>query len=108
MFIFNGNGLLDSSNEPISVARLPRDDYRSYKGISVATTAETAPAGYEFRDLRWLGETLDSDTLSKAELGFQMSHWDETSQFCGRCGSANTFDTLEYCKLCPACGHRQY
>jgi len=108
MFVFNGNGLLVSTSEPITVAAQTRDDYRSFKGISVISTNETAPAGYEYRDLRWLSGVLDNETISKAELGFQMWRWDETSQFCGRCGTANTYDSLENCKLCPSCSHRQY
>lgn len=108
MFVFKGNGLLVSSKLPLQVAQPERVDYHRYGDLQVALTDDDAPAGFEYRDMRFLGVELDAETLKQAALALQMVRWDTNSRFCGRCGAENRYDPVENGKLCPSCMYRQY
>jgi NAD+ diphosphatase len=71
---------------------------------SAEATAETAtPEGMEFKDLRALYGVLDEDIFLLAGKAIQIVSWDQTNQYCGRCG--NKMETLEgeRAKKCPKC-----
>ena len=108
LFVFKGNDLLVSTALPIIPASPIRSDYRLYGNVQVAMTDDSAPDGFEYRDFRGLGGHLDEEQFAKASYAFQMWRWDESSRYCGRCGTANRFDAEEEAKLCPACSQRQY
>jgi NAD+ diphosphatase len=67
-----------------------------------------APAEMDFRDLRSLYGTLEEDIYILAGKAIQIVSWDETNQYCGRCG--HQMETLEdeRAKRCPACGFLSY
>lgn len=68
----------------------------------------TAPEGMEFLELRSLYGLVDEDLFLLAGKALQIVNWDQTHQFCGRCGSTTEGLTGEYGKKCPKCGFISY
>lgn len=68
----------------------------------------SAPEGYCFVALRSLYGTLDEDLFLLAGKAFQIISWDQTHQFCGRCGSPTKEQPGERAKICPKCGFISY
>ncbi|AIQ55379.1 NAD(+) diphosphatase [Paenibacillus sp. FSL R7-0331] len=66
------------------------------------------PAGMAFRPLRTLYDVLDEDTFHLAGRALQLLAWDETHQFCGKCGTATVLSGTEHARSCPACGQLFY
>jgi NAD+ diphosphatase len=67
--------------------------------------AETrAPEGMSFRELRSLWSALDEDLFLLAGRALQIVSWDQTHQYCGRCGIKTELVQDERAKKCPACG----
>ncbi|MFH2132032.1 MAG: NAD(+) diphosphatase [bacterium] len=62
------------------------------------------PESASFADLRRLHGIMDADFLKAAVNGVQVVNWDQTFQFCGRCGTPTENKTDERAKICPACG----
>jgi NAD+ diphosphatase len=72
---------------------------------SAELPVETAPPrDMSFHDLRSLYGFIDEDVYVLAGRALQIVTWDQTHQFCGKCGHT-TEDLLgERAKKCPACG----
>ncbi|WP_042200268.1 NAD(+) diphosphatase [Paenibacillus camerounensis] len=66
------------------------------------------PAGMAFRPLRNLYDVLDEDAFHLAGRALQLLAWDETHQFCGKCGTATVLSGTEHARSCPACGQLFY
>ena len=66
-----------------------------------------APDGYVFRDLRGLWG-WDEDFFRVAGRAKQIVAWNQTHQFCGRCGSRTEPGDEEFVKKCPNCGMTYY
>lgn len=75
--------------------------------VEVCTT-EKASHGVEFRELRSLYDYLDEDIFMLAGKAAQIVTWDQTHQFCGRCGSKTETAQGERAKRCPKCGFINY
>ena len=73
-----------------------------------ATTETAAPEGMEFKELRSLYEVLDEDLFLLAGKATQIVSWDQTNQYCGRCGAKMEILEGERAKICPACGLINY
>ena len=73
-----------------------------------ATTETAVPEGMEFKELRPLYEILDEDLFLLAGKAIQIVSWDQTNQFCGRCGTKMETLEGERAKICPACGLINY
>jgi len=73
--------------------------------ISIDTNA---PEGFDFIDLRSLYGNLDEDLFFLAGKAFQIISWDQTHQFCGRCGTTTQEQPGERAKICPKCGFISY
>ena len=73
-----------------------------------ATTETAAPEGMEFKELRPLYAVLDEDIFLLAGKAIQIVSWDQTHQFCGRCGTGMETLEGERAKICPACGLINY
>ena len=73
-----------------------------------ATTETTVPEGMEYKDLRSLYGSVAEDIFLLAGRAIQIVSWDQTNQYCGRCG--NKMETLEgeRAKKCPSCGLINY
>ncbi len=61
-----------------------------------------------FRDLRSLYGVLDEDIFLLAGKAFQIVNWDQTHQYCGRCGTQTEAVEGENAKICPECGFISY
>ncbi len=61
-----------------------------------------------FRDLRLLYDVLDEDLFLLAGKAFQIVNWDQTHQYCGRCGVQTEAVEGENAKICPECGFISY
>ncbi|KWX69406.1 NUDIX hydrolase [Paenibacillus riograndensis] len=98
--------------DQLSMAPLRTLYLGTFEGIAcfaAQVSAETLePEGMTFRPLRSLYESLDEDLFHLAGKGIQMLAWDETHQFCGRCGTATELVQTEHSRSCPACGLVSY
>ena len=61
------------------------------------------PEHWEWRDLRSLMPTIDSDWFWIAGKAFQFVNWYKTHQFCGQCGSQMKLKTEEKAMRCSNC-----
>jgi NAD+ diphosphatase len=67
-----------------------------------------APAGMSFRDLRSTFTILGEDLWLLAGRALQIVNWDQTHQYCGRCGHKTETLAEERAKRCPVCGFLSY
>ena len=67
-----------------------------------------APAGTSLVDLRSSYGLVDEDIYLLAGRALQIVTWDQTNQFCGRCGHPTETMHGERGKKCPACGLISY
>jgi len=67
-----------------------------------------APEGMTFNELRSLYGVLDEDIFLLAGKAIQIIRWDQTHQYCGRCGSQTQTLHGERAKVCPECGFISY
>lgn len=65
---------------------------------------QACPESTDFMDLRMLHSLMDPDFLTAAVTAIQVLAWDQTFQYCGRCGTPTENQPGERAKLCPACG----
>jgi len=76
---------------------------------SAETTPEmAAPTGMTFNDLRSLFGAMDEDIFLLAGKAIQIVSWDQTNQYCGRCGTKTVLLDGERAKKCPKCGLINY
>lgn len=68
----------------------------------------SAPEGLVFIDLRSLYGILEEDLFLLAGKAFQIISWDQSHQFCGRCGVQTQEQSGERAKICPKCGFISY
>ena len=73
-----------------------------------ATTETVVPEAMAFRELRSLYGALEEDIFLLAGKAIQIVSWDQTNQYCGRCGAKTTLLEGERAKKCPACGLINY
>jgi NAD+ diphosphatase len=66
------------------------------------------PEGMQLVSLRSLYGALDQDVYLLAGKAYQIVSWDQTNQFCGRCGSETDYQPGERAKICPKCGLISY
>lgn len=87
-----------------------------YLGVFEGEDCYSVEAAYEtiseenmcFMSLRSLYSYVEEDLFFLAGKALQIAAWDQTHQYCGRCGSKT--DTLENerAKICPKCGLINY
>jgi NAD+ diphosphatase len=70
--------------------------------------AAVAPAGTRLGGLRSLFFRIPDDQLAIAGRAFQVTEWDRSHRYCGRCGTPTRDKPDERAKLCPACGYTAY
>jgi NAD+ diphosphatase len=68
----------------------------------------SAPEGLSFTDLRRLYFGIEEDLFLLAGRALQMMNWDQTHQYCGRCGHHTETLPGEMAKTCPACKFISY
>lgn len=69
---------------------------------------EPLPQGMDFVELRALYELVDEDLFLLAGKAYQIICWDQTHQYCGRCGSLTQDLSGERAKVCPKCNFISY
>ncbi len=123
-FAFQENKLLvDSKSDPVVVPLLVdfdelgltalrqnylgRLDGRHCYAVEVAD-GTTPPTGMAFEGLRQLYGRLDEDLFWIAGRAVQITDWDRTHRFCGRCGTPLRAKSAERAKECPQCGLLQF
>lgn len=67
-----------------------------------------APQGLVFRELRSLYGAVEEGVFLLAGRAFQVVMWDQSHQFCGRCGTSTKDIEGERAKICPKCGFISY
>jgi NAD+ diphosphatase len=76
---------------------------------SAEVPADTkAPQGMSFQDLRSLYGGLEEDIFLLAGKAIQIVNWEQTHQYCGRCGRQTEALAGERAKKCPNCGLISY
>jgi NAD+ diphosphatase len=68
----------------------------------------TIPEGLSFIDLRSFYFGVEEDISLLAGRALQIMNWDQTHQYCGRCGHQTETVLGEMCKICPACKFISY
>lgn len=68
----------------------------------------TAPSGFSFTDLRSFYSRVEEDLFLLAGRALQIMSWDQTHQYCGRCGYRTETVEGEMAKICPACKFMSY
>ena len=121
-FVFNQNKMLIANNEiniPCAknieeIGIFPvRTQYLGTLDGHPCYSAEVNSDIYEgeelnFRDLRLLYGVLEEDVFLLAGKAFQIVKWDQTHQYCGRCGAQTEAVEGENAKICPECGFISY
>jgi NAD+ diphosphatase len=64
--------------------------------------------GLTFTDLRMLFGAIEEKFIWIAGRANQLVDWNQSHQFCGRCGKRNEDKTDERAKYCPHCGLTNY
>jgi len=67
-----------------------------------------APQNMEFKDLRAIYGSVDEDIFLLAGRAIQIAAWDQTHQYCGRCGKHTETLPEERAAKCPSCGFISY
>jgi NAD+ diphosphatase len=68
----------------------------------------SAPEGLAFTDMRTFYFGVEEDIFLLAGRALQIMTWDQTHQFCGRCGQPTETLAGEMAKICPACKFTSY
>ncbi|MEE8414186.1 MAG: NAD(+) diphosphatase [Dehalococcoidales bacterium] len=66
------------------------------------------PGGMSFRELRSLYGLLNEDIFLLAGKAIQIVNWDQTHQYCGRCGHKTQTLQGERANKCQVCGFTSY
>jgi NAD+ diphosphatase len=66
------------------------------------------PEGMSFVGLRQLFGLLSDGFFRVSGFAYQIVEWDQTHQYCGRCGAAAADDPEDRAKLCPRCGLKNF
>lgn len=72
------------------------------------SSGEYTPEGMAFIELRTLYDYIEEDLFLLAGKAYQIISWDQTHQFCGRCGSPTEELPGERAKICPKCKFISY
>lgn len=86
--------------DPIYLGRLNQTHCYSVELPATASWPESA----NFVDLRRLHGIMNPYFLKAAVTAIQVLGWDQTFQYCGRCGTRTENKANERAKICPSCG----
>lgn len=82
---------------------------RGHPCYSAEVSPDTiVPEGMSFKELRSLYGALDEDIFLLAGKAIQVVKWDQTTQYCGRCGRKTQTLQGERANKCPRCGFLSY
>jgi NAD+ diphosphatase len=101
------NGLEEVDLTPIRIQYLGTLEGHPCYSAELSPEAK-APQGMSFRDLRMTYSELDEDIFLLAGRALQIIAWDQTHQYCGRCGHKTEDFPGERAKRCPSCGFLSY
>ncbi|MFA0810105.1 NAD(+) diphosphatase [Microbulbifer epialgicus] len=59
--------------------------------------------GHEWRNLRSLLTSTEEHLFALAGRALQVAYWDRDHRFCGRCGSATQYHSIDRARTCPNC-----
>jgi NAD+ diphosphatase len=76
---------------------------RSCYSAELPSDGAEPPEGMLFQGLRTLFSTMNETFYKIAGLGLQIVNWDQTHQYCGRCGTPTEDKDDERAKRCPKC-----
>lgn len=83
--------------------------FAGYPCYSAEAAPDAAAAeGMSFCGLRALYGAIDEDLFHLAGRAAQIVAWDQTHQYCGRCGEQTISSDKERAKICPTCGFTSY
>jgi NAD+ diphosphatase len=66
------------------------------------------PEGVVYSGIRELAGLIPDEELATAGLAVQLTDYDRTTRFCGRCGTATEPARTERAKVCPSCHQVTY
>ena len=93
----------------LSAARTPIGKLNGiyYSALSVDSKKDL-PENTKFMNVRHLYRTSNEYLFYLAGLGMQLSEWNRTNRYCGKCGAQMENHGYERAKVCPDCGHIVY
>jgi NAD+ diphosphatase len=84
----------------------------AYQGLHCVATVLSEDVqdieSLRFAGLRSLFFAMPEPLVAIAARAFQVTEWDRTHRFCGRCGTPTRDKPSERAKECPACGYVAY
>ena len=84
-------------------------DYEGTPCVAITLADDAADIdGFRFAGLRSLFFVVPEPLVAIAARAFQVSEWDRTHRFCGRCATPTRAKAGERAKECPACGYVAY
>lgn len=66
------------------------------------------PASFKFSHIKSLIGHLNTETFNLAAKAFHLMNWNETHNYCIKCGTLVDFHKDEQAKVCPSCGYISY
>lgn len=117
LFCFRGNEILVTGEESDPI--LPRygqltppcHHIFSLDGIGCYISEEIikAPEGYFYVKAPDMARTVSDRKAAFAVVtAWQLSKWEQSRKFCGRCGAETERSTIERAMICPKCGLIEY
>ena len=78
-------------------------------GCYLAETDVEPPSGYFYKAAPAVGRTHpDKITAFASVTAWQLSKWETSRRFCGKCGAENRRSEIERAMVCPVCGQTEY
>ncbi|TWH49319.1 NAD+ diphosphatase [Sporomusa sp. KB1] len=75
---------------------------------AVYAAGQLVPDNMEFQGLMDLYGQIEDNMFRVAGCAIQVITWDETHQFCGKCGEPTVTKADERAKVCPKCGYMSF
>ena len=85
-------------------------DERAYFALALPADGSEPPAGYAWRDLRWIGAELGPDDAAMLAYARGMAVWHDRHRFCAACGASTRPVDAGHARRCvrESCGRRHF
>jgi NAD+ diphosphatase len=117
VFVRDRNVVVTKGNPPTILQKISPDlperlkrraQYLGHRGFVPCYSIEVAgdlplPEGLEDTGVRDLAGLIPDQELAIAALAVQVTGYDRTTRFCGRCGTKTELAMTERAKVCPSC-----
>jgi len=83
---------------------------KNHKEFMYGRISETSqlPASFKLLHIRSLIGNLETETFNLAAKAFHLMNWNETHNYCIKCGTLVNYKKDEQAKICPSCSYISY